>query len=57
MLLQCLLIFTVVLSTDPGNGTDTQEFHLNLKVGRYSNLGIATHIKIMGEPLLVFTGL
>jgi hypothetical protein len=26
----------VVLSTDPGNGTDTHVFHLNLKVGRYN---------------------
>jgi hypothetical protein len=28
---------TVVLSTDPGNGTDTQEFCLKQKAGRYSN--------------------
>jgi hypothetical protein len=29
------IFYTVVLSTDPGNGTVTQEFCLSQKVGRY----------------------
>jgi hypothetical protein len=45
---------TVVLSTDLGNGTDTQVFHLNLKVGHYrmvSEHSVACRIETLGLEL------